>query len=146
MERSQGLGNYKDTGTLLGARVHSDLIYTIFQSAGPLHDGAIILSEDKIVSAGCFLPLARNLEVDRRLGTRHRAALGITEDTDCVAVTVSEETGKINIAVAGILYSCRSSQELRQALRDLLRKEGVESPLKMSLLGKTPGKIEEIRD
>ncbi len=129
IEKNQGLGNFKATGTILDSKIHSDLLYAIFQSSSPLHDGAVIISGGKIASVGCFLPLARNVEIDRHLGTRHRAALGVTEDTDCIAITVSEETGKINISAGGAFYSCESSKQLRQYIRHLLSQEKLDEKL-----------------
>ena len=129
VERSHGLANYLATGTKMNCDIHSDIIYAIFQSNGPLHDGSIILRNGKIAGAGCFLPLTRNVEIDRHLGTRHRAALGITEDTDAVAITVSEESGKINIAVNGNFYGCESSKQLRQYLKHLIAQEKLDEGL-----------------
>jgi diadenylate cyclase len=129
IERSQGLANFKATGTMLNSHLHSDLIYAIFQSHSPLHDGAIIITEDRLSAAGCFLPLSKNAELDRHLGTRHRAALGVTEDTDAVAITVSEETGRINISVAGKYYYCEGTKQLRQYLKHLLAQEKLDESL-----------------
>lgn len=135
VERSQGLANYLATGSILMSRIHTDLLYALFQSSSPLHDGAVIISKGKIAGAGCFLPLTRNAQIDRHLGTRHRAALGITEDTDAVAITVSEETGKMNISVNGTFYRCENSKILRQYLRHLIAREKLDvslAPIKFS--------------
>lgn len=135
VERNHGLANYLATGSALMSRIHSDLLYALFQSSSPLHDGAVIISKGKVAGAGCFLPLTRNSQIDRHLGTRHRAALGITEDTDAVAITVSEETGKINISVNGIFYRCKNSKVLRQYLRHLIAREKLDvslAPIKFS--------------
>jgi diadenylate cyclase len=119
-EKNQGLLNYSSTGTRLDCRIHSDIIYSIFQSKSPLHDGAIMIFNGTIQAAGCFLPLSKNVEIDRHYGTRHRAALGITEISDAVVVIVSEETGKINVCAGGIFYPMESGDELRRNLRRFL--------------------------
>jgi diadenylate cyclase len=118
-ERANGLSNYIDTGTKMGSEIHSDVLYAIFQSSSPLHDGAVIIRKGKIAAAGCFLPLSRNIEIDRNLGTRHRAALGLSEVTDAVVVTISEETGAITLAFHGQLYPCEGERHLRQYLKQL---------------------------
>lgn len=119
-EKNHGLLNYASTGTRLESKVHSDIIYSIFQSKSPLHDGAIIIYENEIQAAGCFLPLSKSLEIDRHYGTRHRAALGITEVSDAVVVIVSEETGKINICFDGQIILVNDENQLRKALRKYL--------------------------
>jgi diadenylate cyclase len=119
-EKSHGLLNYIETGTKLLSQIHSDLLYAVFQSQSSLHDGAVIISKNQICAAGCFLPLSKNIDIDRHLGTRHRASLGISEVSDAVVVTVSEETGTISIAHKGKFYHCRSEQDLRQELARLM--------------------------
>lgn len=133
-ERKQGLGNYIDTGTKLDSKLHSDLLYAIFESSSPLHDGAVIIRGGRLVAAGCFLPLSKNIEVDRHLGTRHRAALGVSELTDAVVVTVSEETGRVNVCVNGVFHYCPDLGVLRQNLRRLLIED--DTP---NLDGRLPG-------
>lgn len=122
-EKNHGLLNYSLTGTRLNANVHSDLLYSLFQNNSPLHDGAVIIFDNKIQSAGCFLPLSKNVEIDKHLGTRHRAALGISEVSDAVVVIVSEETGKINICVGGKFIRTNTESELRAKLLKLLKME-----------------------
>jgi len=129
LERKQGLANFLATGSLIDSTVHSDFIYALFQSNSPLHDGAVIIAKGRIAGAGCFLPLTRNSQIDRHLGTRHRAALGISEDTDAIAITISEETGKINIAIKGKFYECENSKVLRQYLRHLISREKLDLSL-----------------
>jgi diadenylate cyclase len=119
-EKKHGLFNYSSTGTRLDSRIHSDIIYSLFQVKSPLHDGAIIIFNGTIQAAGCFLPLSKNVEIDRHYGTRHRAALGITEITDAVVVTVSEETGRVNVCYNGVFYYVENADELRQYLRKFL--------------------------
>ena len=103
LERDIGLRTFAESGVQLDAYVSRDLILAIFQFGGALHDGAAIIHRDRIVAASCFLPLSMNPNVARSLGTRHRAALGVTEETDSLAIVVSEETGKISVAAFGEL-------------------------------------------
>jgi diadenylate cyclase len=119
-EKYHGLLNYSSTGTRLDSKIHSDIIYSIFQTKSPLHDGAIIIYNGYIQAAGCFLPLSKNVEIDRHYGTRHRAALGITEISDAVVVTVSEETGRINICYNGVFHYMENEELLRKYLRKFL--------------------------
>ena len=101
IEREIGLRNYIESGIPLDATLTYDLIVTIFQPGSPLHDGAVIVQEDRIAAAACFLPLTVNPRVSRELGTRHRAAIGLTEENDAVAIVVSEERGQIALAING---------------------------------------------
>ena len=130
-ERTHGLLNYSSTGTKLDCKVHSDIIYSIFQVSSPLHDGAIILFEDKIQAAGCFLPLSKNIEIDRHFGTRHRAALGISEVSDAVVVIVSEETGRMSVCYNGRFIECENEMNLRKELRLNLFTHGREVQVNM---------------
>lgn len=116
-ERSHGLLNYAITGTRLDSKIHSDILYSVFQSTSPLHDGAVILYENKIQAAGCFLPLSKNIDLDRHYGTRHRAALGVSEVSDALVVIVSEERGKISVCSNGRFKECDDERELRKQLR-----------------------------
>ncbi len=130
IERAHGLLNFVNTGTRLDSKIHSDIIYSIFESSSSLHDGAMIIQNGKISSAGSFLPLSKNFDIERHLGTRHRAALGLTEITDALVVTVSEETGKINLCVEGIFYLCKSEKELGQYLRHIWSNESLDTNLR----------------
>lgn len=130
-EKNHGLLNYAATGTRLDCKIHSDIIYSIFQIKSPLHDGAIIIYNGLIQSAGCFLPLSKNVEIDRQYGTRHRAALGISEISDAVAITVSEETGKVNICHNGIIHFIEEEEQLRRYLRKFLFKVDRTDPVPM---------------
>lgn len=130
IERSNGLLNYINTGTRLDSKIHSDLIYAIFETSSSIHDGALIIQNGKISSAGSFLPLSKNFDIERHLGTRHRAALGLSELTDALVVTVSEETGRMNICVEGHFYPCQSEKELGDYLRHLLINESLDEKLK----------------
>jgi uncharacterized protein (TIGR00159 family) len=101
IERNMGLRTYIETGISLDAVVTYDLLVNIFNPRTPLHDGAVVIQGNRIAAAACFLPLTVNPELSRTLGSRHRAAIGVTEDTDAVAVVVSEETGQISVVVQG---------------------------------------------
>lgn len=119
MEREIKIGDIVRTGTILNADVSSGLLTNIFIPKTPLHDGAVIIRNNKIEAAACFLPLSQNPDVSKELGTRHRAGLGISEDTDAVVVIVSEETGGISIATGGELNMRLSPDELEKNLMDL---------------------------
>ena len=117
--REIGLKNFIDTGTRLDAEVSSSLIITIFGHDTPLHDGALIIEGGRIAAAGCFLPLSEQPDIRRSFGTRHRAALGLAEETDAVIVVISEETGAVSIAYeANLVYDIHET-ELRKKLREL---------------------------
>ena len=120
IERQIGMRNYIEGGIPLDAMVTYDLLATIFQPGSPLHDGAVIVQGDRIAAAACFLPLSVNPLVSRDLGTRHRAALGITEENDSVAIVVSEETGTISLVTGGAIERGLSADALRLRLRALL--------------------------
>ena len=119
IERATGLRQYAELGVAIDALVSADLLGSLFLPYSPLHDGAVFIRGGRIVAAGCFLPLSRATGFGRSLGTRHRAALGITEETDAVAVAVSEETGKISLAVDGRMETDVSREALRERLLDL---------------------------
>jgi diadenylate cyclase len=118
IEQQTGLKEFVETGTRLDAKLSAELLLSIFVPRSPLHDGAVIVRENVIEGAGCFLPLAEQSLTERRLGTRHRAALGLSEQTDAVVVVVSEETGAISVAREGKLS--RAIEEETRLLRVLL--------------------------
>ena len=118
--RQVGLKNIIETGTRISADITSSLILTIFGHDTPLHDGAIILQGGKLLSAGCFLPLSEQSDIRRSFGTRHRAALGLAEETDAVVIIVSEETGAISLAYDANLYYDLTIGEVKLTLRRLL--------------------------
>lgn len=122
IEREIGLRTYIESGVALDARLSYDLLATIFRPSAPLHDGAVIVQRDRIAAAACFLPLSMNPVLSTQLGTRHRAAIGITEETDAVAVIISEETGTISMAVAGSIERDLTVERLRERLGHLLRR------------------------
>lgn len=123
MERQTKLGDVIRTGTLINAAVSSALLENIFVPNTPLHDGAVIIRDEKIYTAGCFLPLTSNASLSRELGTRHRAALGISEASDALVIVVSEETGKISIAVNGSLTRNLTEEALKSALTKAFSQE-----------------------
>jgi diadenylate cyclase len=116
IERDIGLRTFIESGVALDARVSRDILCAIFQPGGALHDGAVIIQGDRVSAAACFLPLTTNPALSRELGTRHRAAIGVTEETDAVAVVVSEETSHISIAARGDLEPNVSIERLQEWL------------------------------
>ncbi|CCQ93547.1 conserved hypothetical protein [[Clostridium] ultunense Esp] len=121
MERATGLSEVVETGTKIDGKVSSDLLINIFIPNTPLHDGAVIIKEDMVKAAGCFLPLTENTSLSKDLGTRHRAALGISEKSDSLSIVVSEETGAISIAESGSLARYLDTKTLRQILVDMYK-------------------------
>lgn len=117
--RETGIGEYIESGVTLDAKVSASLLMNIFFPNAPLHDGAAVIADKRLYKAGCFLPLSDNPFVDKELGTRHRAALGISEVSDVVAIVVSEETGSVSVAMEGKL----SRFIKRENLKELLKKE-----------------------
>src|ERR1700692_4577947 len=122
IEREIGLRTYIESGVPLDARLSYDLLATIFRPSAPLHDGAVIVQNDRVAAAACFLPLSMNPVLSTQLGTRHRAGIGITEETDAIAVIVSEETGSISLAVSGKIERDLTVEQLRDRLGELLRR------------------------
>jgi diadenylate cyclase len=120
LEREIGLRNYIESGIPLDATLTYDLLVTIFQSGSPLHDGAVIIQENRVAAAACFLPLTVNPRVGREMGTRHRAAIGLSEESDAVAVVVSEETGLISLALEGQIDRSLSPDQLKARLQALM--------------------------
>ena len=125
LERDIGLRTFVESGVPLDARISRDLLLSIFQPGLPLHDGAVIVQKDRIAAAACFLPLTTSAGLSRSLGTRHRAAIGITEETDCLSIVVSEETGRISIAALGELTPGIPVRELSERIS---RHLGVKRP------------------
>ena len=119
IQRRVGLGSYIEMGTRLDADVSADLINTVFFKDTPLHDGAIIVRGDRIAAAECLFPLTENPDISKDLGTRHRAAIGLTEESDAVVVIVSEQSGRISVAVKGELMGGLSVEDLSDILTDL---------------------------
>jgi len=121
IERNVGLRNFVETGTRIDAKVSAELVVTLFSPGSPLHDGAVILREDSVIAASCILPLSANPHTPIALGTRHRAALGLSEETDAAIVVVSEERGGISVAFRGALHRNLSEGELRSELSRIFR-------------------------
>ena len=142
IEREIGLRTYIESGVALDARLSYDLLATVFRPSAPLHDGAVIVQRDRIAAAACFLPLSMNPVLSTQLGTRHRAAIGITEETDAVAVIISEETGTISLAVAGSIERELTVDRLRERLSSLLRRYApaptLPSPVEESFIEEEP--------
>ena len=130
LERDIGLRTFIESGVLLDARVSRDLLVSIFQPGLPLHDGAVVVQKGRIAAAACFLPLTTNPQVSRHFGTRHRAAIGITEETDCLALVVSEETGRISVASFGELIQGLESKDVTERIN---RHFGVQRPTTMHI-------------
>lgn len=128
IERETGLRDYIDSGFRLDARLRYELLVAIFLPSSPMHDGGVIIHQGKIHSAGCLLPLSQNTRIDRRYGTRHRAALGLSEETDAVIIVVSEETQEISLVKQGRIATLGDEKALLSALRSILqRKKGKSS-------------------
>jgi len=128
-ERGVGLKTYAETGVSIDAGVSSELLNTIFTPLGPLHDGGVIISSGRIIAAGCIFPLSQNLSLDRTLGTRHRAAIGLSEETDAVIVMVSEETGKISIAQGGELIDDFEGNDFSFVLKNIMQQKETKKPI-----------------
>lgn len=121
IERNVGLRNFIDAGVQLDARISYDLLVSIFNPSTPLHDGAVVIQNERIAAASVFLPLTKNPEVSRELGTRHRAAIGITEGSDAISIVVSEESGLVTYVEAGEVRRNIDATQLRRALLNALK-------------------------
>lgn len=128
IERQIGLRNYIEGGIPLDAVLTYDLLLSIFQVSSPLHDGAVIVQDGRIAAAACFLPLTVNPRLSKELGSRHRAAIGLTEENDSFAIVVSEETGSISIAADGQIEGGLDAPELRARLRTLTMNRRASAP------------------
>jgi len=128
IERQVGLRNYIEGGIRLDAVLTYDLLQSIFLPQSPLHDGAVIVQDDRIAAAACFLPLTVNPKLSKDLGSRHRAAIGLTEENDSVAIVVSEETGNVSIVVDGQIERGLLRDELRARLRSLVLQRHEKTP------------------
>ncbi len=120
LERDIGLRSYVEAGVMLDAVVTYDLLLSVFNPKSPLHDGAVIIQGDRAAAAACFLPISINPQLGKELGTRHRAAIGISEDTDAIAIVVSEETGLVSFMEDGVIVSGLDAKQLRSKLRDAM--------------------------
>ena len=124
-KRTNGLRSYMETGEPLQAVLRSNLLISIFHEKSPLHDGAVIIYGNRIEAARCILPVSRSKRLGAQFGTRHRAAVGLTEETDAFVVIVSEETGRISVAEQGVIISGLTPEELRHRLSDVLSDHAV---------------------
>ena len=130
LEREIGVNDYIETGTKIDGLVSTEFIVNLFIPRSPLHDGAVIIRGDRVVAAGCFLPLSENPNLSKELGTRHRAALGLTEQSDAIGIIVSEETGTISVAEEGKLTRYLDENMLKDILnKRLLTKQQNLTPL-----------------
>ncbi|WP_141731009.1 diadenylate cyclase CdaA [Oligoflexus tunisiensis] len=127
IERNIILSRYVDIGILIDGRISKELLVSIFHPTSPIHDGAVIIQQGRIAAAGCFLPLTRDEDVDPNFGTRHRAAIGISQETDALAIAVSEETSTISLMVDGKVARNLDGKELRRLLKESLNTETEES-------------------
>jgi len=123
LERSIILSRYVDVGTLIDARISREILLSIFHTSSPVHDGAVIIQQGRISAAGCFLPLTREEQLTRDWGTRHRAAIGITQETDAVVILVSEEKGAVSIVFEGKIKPLKDKDEIRKILQRYLVEE-----------------------
>ncbi len=127
IERDTSLKDFVEIGTPLDAKVSKELLTSIFHPTSPIHDGAVIIKGNRIVSAGCFLPITFSPEVSKSLGTRHRAGIGLSEETDAVVIVVSEETGMVSVAINGKLETNLDMGKLRSVLTDLFMRKKVKN-------------------
>ncbi len=126
VERSIGLRNFIESGIPLDAKLTYDLLVSVFQETAPLHDGAVIVQGDRVAAAACFLPLTTKPRLSREMGSRHRAAIGVTEENDSIAIVVSEETGRISLVEDGEIEHGISIDRLRERLKALVRMRRVD--------------------
>ena len=135
LERESNLGDLIEAGVVVDAQLSKDLLTSIFQPSSPMHDGAVVIQEGRVALAGCILPLTLRTNLPEGLGTRHRAAVGITEETDALVVVVSEETAKISVVLGGQMLRGLDAPRLRVVLREVLGGERKELPDDVDVLG-----------
>ena len=143
IEREIGLRTYIESGVAIDAQLSYDLLATLFRPSAPLHDGAVIIRGDRISAAACFLPLSMNPILSTQLGTRHRAGIGITEETDAIAIIVSEESGSIGLAVGGAIERDLTIEQLRDRMGTLLRRYVPPTPLPTTIANDDGGMLDE---
>jgi diadenylate cyclase len=124
IERDTSLRDFVEIGTILDAKVSKEVLLSIFHPTSPIHDGAVVIKGNRIVAAGCFLPITMSSDISKALGTRHRAGLGLSEETDAVVIIVSEETGTISMAIKGNFETHLDMGTLRDVLTDLFTAKG----------------------
>lgn len=130
IERDVSLKDYVEIGTPLDAKVSKELLLSLFHPTSPIHDGAVVIRGNRVVAAGCFLPITLGADLSKTLGTRHRAGIGVTEETDAVAIIVSEETGTISVSIQGKLDTHIDMGTLRDMLTDLFTESKKEKEFK----------------
>ncbi|MDE6625053.1 MAG: diadenylate cyclase CdaA [Lachnospiraceae bacterium] len=130
IEQDTSLGDYERTGINIDAIVTSQLLINIFEHNTPLHDGAVLIRNNRIVSATCYLPLSDNMDINKALGTRHRAAIGVSEVSDSITVIVSEETGAVSLAYSGEIYRNLPREQFAGLVEDLSKKETIAKKMK----------------
>jgi diadenylate cyclase len=133
VERQAGLRTYIESGIPLDAKLSYDLLLSIFRPGSPLHDGAVIIEGSRVAAAGCFLPLSLNPLISKQLGTRHRAAIGVTEDSDAIVVLVSEETGSVSLAANGAIETNLMPEELSDRLTQMFLRRRTTTALPAAL-------------
>lgn len=136
LERESNLGDLIEEGVSVDAQISKELLTSIFQPSSPMHDGAVVIREGRVSSAGCILPLTLRTDLPEGLGTRHRAAVGITEETDALVVVVSEETASISVVLGGEMLRGLDAPRLRVVLRDILGGERKELPEASEIMGR----------
>lgn len=137
IENQIRLNEYAETGIEMDCKISSQIICNIFEHNTPLHDGAVIMRDDRILAATCYLPLSENMNLDKNLGTRHRAAVGISEISDALVIAVSEETGKVSVSCEGKIYTGLTMEELKEQLTSLNYME--EEVINVNIIGKIIG-------
>lgn len=130
LEQEVSLGDYERTGIAIDSKISSQLLINIFEHNTPLHDGAVLIRDDRIVSATCYLPLSDNLDINKALGTRHRAAIGVSEVSDSITIIVSEETGAVSLAHNGGIIRNVSREHFVEKIEEISRKETITSKIK----------------
>lgn len=140
IENNVKLGDFERTGISIDAEISSQLLLNIFEHNTPLHDGAVLVRDNRILSATCYLPLTENMEIDKDLGTRHRAAIGVSEQSDSITIVVSEETGDVSIAYNGGIFRKLSKDQLIDKINEIMKSE---KKLKKAKMKKGLGKNEK---
>jgi len=143
LEREVGLKNYSESGTPVDSKITQEIILSIFTPRSPLHDGALIIERGRIVAAGCLLPLNQEPGLSKELGTRHRAAIGLSEETDAICIVVSEETGGISISVSGKMTRDLDQQDLARVLNGMFHKQAKKKGPHLKILSKLSPKVNQ---
>lgn len=143
IEREVGLKTYIESGVRLDSRVSEELLLSIFTPKTPLHDGAVLIQRDQVLAAGCLLPLSQETNISKTLGTRHRAAIGLSEETDAVCIVVSEETGSISIASGGKLIRNLEESELRKMIKTIFYRPERARNLNRKIIARLSPKIND---